>query len=154
MGRLELSRVVIHGHDVRYRRGGDGEAVLLIHGLAGSSHTWKAVQPALLHALRPGPRVALLFVVRPLILEGLINGFRAPEVATGHANTARALLAARRVALGPPLGGAVRLEEASGVPRVVVLLFLRPPHHPVVLRVEGLELARGGGGGRRRGEER
>lgn len=47
MGRLELSRVVIHGHDVRYRRGGDGEAVLLIHGLAGSSHTWKAVQPAL-----------------------------------------------------------------------------------------------------------
>lgn len=47
MGRLELSHVVIHGHDVRYRRGGDGEAVLLIHGLAGSSHTWKAVQPAL-----------------------------------------------------------------------------------------------------------
>lgn len=47
MGRFELSRVVIHGHDVRYRRGGDGEAVLLIHGLAGSSHTWKAVQPAL-----------------------------------------------------------------------------------------------------------
>jgi pimeloyl-ACP methyl ester carboxylesterase len=45
MGEFELSRVVIHGHEVRYRRGGEGEVVLLIHGLAGSSHTWRTVQP-------------------------------------------------------------------------------------------------------------
>ncbi len=43
MDPLPLSRVVIHGHDVGYRRAGTGEAVLLIHGLAGSSHTWRAV---------------------------------------------------------------------------------------------------------------
>jgi len=44
---VTLSRVVIHGHDVSYRRGGHGEAVLLLHGLAGSSRTWRAVMPEL-----------------------------------------------------------------------------------------------------------
>jgi pimeloyl-ACP methyl ester carboxylesterase len=47
MDPISLSHVVIHGHDVGHRRAGDGEAVLLIHGLAGSSRTWRAVQPAL-----------------------------------------------------------------------------------------------------------
>lgn len=42
-----LSRVSIHGHEVGYRRGGEGEVVLLIHGLAGSSRTWKDVMPGL-----------------------------------------------------------------------------------------------------------
>ncbi|NND75791.1 MAG: alpha/beta fold hydrolase [Ilumatobacter sp.] len=47
--RAPLRHVSIHGHDVRYRRVGEGngEAVLLIHGLAGSSKTWDAVMPAL-----------------------------------------------------------------------------------------------------------
>lgn len=43
MDLLPLSRIVIHGHDVGYRRAGNGEALLLIHGLAGSSQTWRAV---------------------------------------------------------------------------------------------------------------
>ena len=47
MDEFALTHVVIHGHEVRYRRGGKGEVVLLIHGLAGSSHTWRAVQPEL-----------------------------------------------------------------------------------------------------------
>jgi pimeloyl-ACP methyl ester carboxylesterase len=42
-----LRQVTIHGHDVRYRRSGSGEPVLLIHGLAGSSRTWKPIMPAL-----------------------------------------------------------------------------------------------------------
>ena len=46
---IPLSHVTIHGHDVRYRRAGEGnpETIVLLHGLAGSSRTWKAVQPAL-----------------------------------------------------------------------------------------------------------
>ncbi len=44
---IPLSHVVIHGHDVSYRRAGQGEAVLLIHGLAGSSRTWRAVHEGL-----------------------------------------------------------------------------------------------------------
>lgn len=48
MGRpLPLQHVVIHGHDVRYRRAGTGEPILLIHGLAGSSRTWDSVIPTL-----------------------------------------------------------------------------------------------------------
>ena len=43
MESIALSHVTIHGHDVRYRRAGEGEAVLLIHGLAGSSLTWQHV---------------------------------------------------------------------------------------------------------------
>ena len=37
----------IHGHEVSYRMAGEGPAILLIHGIAGSSTTWRAVMPAL-----------------------------------------------------------------------------------------------------------
>jgi pimeloyl-ACP methyl ester carboxylesterase len=39
--------VRIHGHDVSYRMAGDGPTILLVHGIAGSSTTWRAVMPAL-----------------------------------------------------------------------------------------------------------
>ncbi len=45
--RLPLQHVSIHGHSVGYRRAGEGEAILLIHGLAGSSRTWDDVIPTL-----------------------------------------------------------------------------------------------------------
>ncbi len=47
--RPPLRHVRIHGHDVGYRRAGDGngECILLIHGLAGSSKTWDDVIPTL-----------------------------------------------------------------------------------------------------------
>ena len=45
---LFRSRTVrIHGHDVSYRMAGEGPTILLVHGIAGSSTTWKAVMPAL-----------------------------------------------------------------------------------------------------------
>ncbi|MCU0259971.1 MAG: alpha/beta fold hydrolase [Ilumatobacteraceae bacterium] len=47
MGKYDLRHVSIHGHEVGYRRAGRGETVLLIHGLAGNSRTWKDVMPAL-----------------------------------------------------------------------------------------------------------
>ncbi len=45
--RLPLQHVSIHGHSVGYRRGGTGQKILLIHGLAGSSKTWDDVLPLL-----------------------------------------------------------------------------------------------------------
>ncbi len=39
--------VRIHGHEVSYRTAGEGPTILLIHGIAGSSTTWRAVMPAL-----------------------------------------------------------------------------------------------------------
>ncbi len=44
---IPLSHVTLHGHDVRYRRAGSGDAIVLIHGLAGSSRTWQHVMPEL-----------------------------------------------------------------------------------------------------------
>lgn len=39
--------VSLHGHDLAYREAGTGPTLLLIHGMAGSSRTWKAVMPDL-----------------------------------------------------------------------------------------------------------
>src|SRR5438067_1563872 len=37
----------LHGHNVSYRMAGEGPAIVLVHGLAGSSTTWRGVMPAL-----------------------------------------------------------------------------------------------------------
>jgi pimeloyl-ACP methyl ester carboxylesterase len=42
-----VRRIQLHGHDVTYRMAGEGPAVVLVHGLAGSSTTWKYVMPVL-----------------------------------------------------------------------------------------------------------
>jgi pimeloyl-ACP methyl ester carboxylesterase len=44
---FEHKHVTVHGHSVAYRRAGKGETVVLIHGLAGNSRTWKDVMPTL-----------------------------------------------------------------------------------------------------------
>ncbi len=36
-------RVCLHGHEISYRFGGEGPALLLLHGIAGSSRAWTAV---------------------------------------------------------------------------------------------------------------
>jgi pimeloyl-ACP methyl ester carboxylesterase len=49
-GRFQVSEMRyldLHGERVAYRDAGTGEALLLIHGMAGSSATWRAVIPAL-----------------------------------------------------------------------------------------------------------
>jgi pimeloyl-ACP methyl ester carboxylesterase len=43
----ELKYLDLHGDRVAYREAGAGEALLLIHGMAGSSATWRAVLPQL-----------------------------------------------------------------------------------------------------------
>ncbi len=37
----------LHGERIAYRDAGAGEALLLIHGMAGTSSTWRAVIPEL-----------------------------------------------------------------------------------------------------------
>jgi pimeloyl-ACP methyl ester carboxylesterase len=44
---VRTESVRIHGHEVRYRIAGEGPAILLIHGMAGSSRTWRDVVPRL-----------------------------------------------------------------------------------------------------------
>ena len=43
----EMRYLDLHGERVAYRDEGTGEALLLIHGMAGSSTTWRAVIPEL-----------------------------------------------------------------------------------------------------------
>ena len=43
----EMRYLDLHGERVAYRDAGAGETLLLIHGMAGSSATWRAVIPAL-----------------------------------------------------------------------------------------------------------
>jgi pimeloyl-ACP methyl ester carboxylesterase len=43
----QLDHVSIHGHDMAYRMEGRGPALLLLHGIAGSSRTWRDVIPRL-----------------------------------------------------------------------------------------------------------
>jgi len=44
---MDLRHVSLHGHDVGYRMAGQGPAIVLIHGMAGSSLTWREVMPLL-----------------------------------------------------------------------------------------------------------
>jgi pimeloyl-ACP methyl ester carboxylesterase len=42
-----MHHIEIHGHDVAFHSGGSGPVVLLVHGMAGSSATWRHVLPQL-----------------------------------------------------------------------------------------------------------
>lgn len=42
----------LHGERIAYRDAGEGETLLLIHGMAGSSHTWREVMPRLARSYR------------------------------------------------------------------------------------------------------
>jgi len=44
---LETRTIRLHGHDVAYRLAGEGPALVLVHGIAGSSTTWTATLPHL-----------------------------------------------------------------------------------------------------------
>jgi pimeloyl-ACP methyl ester carboxylesterase len=46
-GDFAVRTIRLYGHDITYRMAGEGPAVVLIHGMAGSSTTWKGVMPAL-----------------------------------------------------------------------------------------------------------
>src|SRR5581483_8760084 len=40
MAKLPTTFVRIHGHEVAYKAAGEGPALVLVHGIAGSSATW------------------------------------------------------------------------------------------------------------------
>jgi pimeloyl-ACP methyl ester carboxylesterase len=44
---MDVEHATIHGKKIAYRTAGDGPAILLIHGMAGSSETWEPVIDAL-----------------------------------------------------------------------------------------------------------
>jgi pimeloyl-ACP methyl ester carboxylesterase len=112
--------VQIHGHDVSYRMAGDGPTILLIHGMAGSSTTWRAVMPALAERYT---------VIAPDLLgHGQSAKPRGDYSLGAYASGIRDLLAVlgrERVTLvGHSLGGGVAMQFAYQFPEWAQRLVL------------------------------
>jgi len=103
----EMNYLDLHGERVAYREAGAGEALLLIHGMAGSSATWRrAVIPQLSKKYR---------VVAPDLLgHGESAKPRGDYSLGGFAVSLRDLLdelgIARATVVGQSLGGGVAMQ--------------------------------------------
>lgn len=110
---MKLQHVSIHGHRVSLRTGGKGPVLLLIHGMAGSSATWRHALPALARRFT---------VVAPDLLgHGESGKPREGEYSlSAHANALRDLLHVlghrRATFVGQSLGGGVAMQLAYQFP--------------------------------------
>jgi pimeloyl-ACP methyl ester carboxylesterase len=117
---VELQRVSIHGHEVGYRLAGTGPALLLIHGIAGSSKVWRDVMPALSERYT---------VIAPDLMGSGQSAGRAGDYSLGaFANNMRDLLGMlgveRVTAVGQSFGGGVALQLAYQHPECCERLVL------------------------------
>jgi pimeloyl-ACP methyl ester carboxylesterase len=113
-------RVTIHGHDVTYRMGGQGPAVLLIHGLAGSARTWKDVT---------GLLVPHHTVVAPDLLghgesAKPMGDYSLGAFASGLRDLMGVIGVERTTVVGQSLGGGVAMQLAYQHPELVERLVL------------------------------
>ena len=105
---MRLQDVTLHGHRIAYSRAGDGPAILLIHGMAGSIRTWRHVMPDL----------ARRYTVLAPDLLGHGQSAKPPgDYSLGaHASTLRDLLLALDIGpvtvVGQSLGGGVAMQLA------------------------------------------
>lgn len=118
---MKQEHLSIHGHRIAFRTGGSGPVLLLVHGMAGSSETWKRVLPALAQRFT---------VVAPdLIGHGESGKPRRGEYSLGaHANVLRDLLHVlgheRATFVGQSLGGGVTMQLAYQFPELCERLVL------------------------------
>ncbi len=120
MASIPRQQVTIHGHEVSYRMGGDGPAVLLIHGMAGSSRTWKEVADLM---------VPTHTVIAPDLLgHGESAKPRGDYSLGAFASGLRDLLAVigvdRATIVGQSLGGGVAMQLSYQHPELVERLVL------------------------------
>ncbi len=120
MAPIPLQHVSLHGHDVGYRLAGEGEVVLLVHGMAGSSRTWRAVMPPLAQNYR---------VLSPDLLGHGESAKPMGDYSLGaYASGLRDLMAAlgigRATVVGQSLGGGVAMQLAYQHPELVERLVL------------------------------
>ncbi len=110
---IAVKRVRLHGHEVSYRMAGEGPAVVLVHGLAGSSTTWKHVMPAMAERFT---------VVAPDLLgHGQSAKPRGDYSLGAYASGIRDLLVAlgveRATFVGHSLGGGIAMQLAYQFPQ-------------------------------------
>ena len=120
MAQLELQHVSIHGHEVSYRMGGDGPAILLIHGMAGSSLTWKEVMPLLARSYT---------VLAPDLLghgesAKPLGDYSLGSFASGLRDFLTVVGVERMTVVGQSLGGGVAMQLAYQYPELCERLVL------------------------------
>lgn len=132
----------LHGDRVAYREAGQGPAVLLIHGMGGSSLTWKALLPHLAtryrviapdllgHGQSDKPRgdyslgafavwlrdlLDLLGVARVTLVGHSLGGGVAMQFVHQHPDYCERLVLISSGGLGPELGRSLRLLSTPGI---------------------------------------
>jgi len=109
---MKPQAIAIDGNRLVYRCAGEGPLLLLVHGMAGSSETWKHVMPALAERFT---------VLAPDLLgQGQSDKPRGDYSLGAHANMLRDLLDAlgheRATLIGQSLGGGVAMQFAYQFP--------------------------------------
>ena len=121
IGSTRLRHVTLHGHDVGYRMAGEGPVVLLIHGMAGSSRTWREVMPLLAreHTVIAPDLLGHGESAKPLgdySLGAYASGLR--DLVVGALGVERATI------VGQSLGGGVAMQLAYQHPELCERLVL------------------------------
>jgi pimeloyl-ACP methyl ester carboxylesterase len=115
-----VHQITLHGHQIAYRDEGQGDAILLVHGMAGSSRTWREVLPPLAEHHR---------VLAPdLVGHGLSEKPPGDYSLGAFANLLRDLLDElgidRVTIVGQSLGGGIAMQFAYQFPERVDRLVL------------------------------
>lgn len=148
----EVKFLQLHGDRIAYRDEGDGEVLLLIHGMAGSSETWRSVIPPLSkkfrviapdllgHGESAKPRTDYslgafavwlrdfldeLGVSRATVVGHSLGGGVAMQFVYQHPDYAQRLILISSGGLGPDVGWVLRLLSAPGAE--FVLPIIAPP---------------------------
>jgi len=109
---VEQRFISIHGHSIAFRIAGEGPAVVLLHGMAGTSAAWRHVMPALARRFT---------VVAPDLLgHGASAKPRGEYSISAHANVIRDLAVALGIdsatVVGQSFGGGVAMQFAYQYP--------------------------------------
>ncbi len=116
----QLRYVSIHGHDMAYRMEGSGPALLLLHGIAGSSRTWRDVIPRL---------TGRFTVIAPDLMghgqsEKPVGDYSLGAFASGIRDLLEVLDVDRATVVGQSFGGGVAMQLAYQHPERCERLIL------------------------------
>lgn len=150
---VELKFLDLHGDRIAYRDVGSGDTVLLIHGMAGSSDTWRAVMPQLAkkyrvvapdllgHGQSDKPRgdyslgafavwlrdlLDELGVSRATVVGHSLGGGVAMQFIYQHPDYCERLVLIASGGLGPDVGWILRLLSAPGAELVLPIIAPQP----------------------------
>jgi pimeloyl-ACP methyl ester carboxylesterase len=149
----EMKFLELHGDRIAYRDVGSGEALLLIHGMAGSSETWRGVIPQLSkkyrvvapdllgHGQSAKPRgdyslgafavwlrdlLDELGISRATIVGQSLGGGVAMQFVYQHPDYCQRLILISSGGLGPDVGWTLRLLSAPGAELILPVIAPKP----------------------------